>query len=154
VVVGAVVSAGGVAVGVGVGVGVGLEVGVDVGVGLAVGVDVGVGAGATVMLYVVVPVCPEPGVPFTPYTLYVYAPGAFGALRLAVSGEDPGPAARFGLGVVASLFTIQKPVFPLELSVMAMLTLYASPGARVVLLGVALTLPIGVALWHDEQTDL
>jgi hypothetical protein len=37
-------------------------------------------------------------------------------------------------------------VFPLELKLMTMFALYASPGASVVLLGVAPTLPTGVPL--------
>jgi hypothetical protein len=39
--------------------------------------------------------------------LYVYVPGALGAERPAVIGDEPGPPSRFGFGVPASLLTIQ-----------------------------------------------
>jgi len=137
----------GVGSGVGVTVGVGSGVGVTVGVGSGVGVTVGVGVGAaaTVMLNEAVPVCPALGLPLTPYTLYVYVPGAEGAVRLALMGDEPGPPLRLGSGVAASPLVIQKPVLPLEPRFTATATVYASLGVRLVVLGVAVTAPTGAA---------
>ena len=99
-------------------------------------------------------VWPELGAPFTPYTLYVYVPGAAGAVKLAVRGDEPGPALTLGSGVAASLLVIQVPAWPLELRPTVTFTVYAAPGLSVVALGTAETEPTGVPLWHAEHTDL
>ena len=62
-----------------------------------------------------------------------------------------GPA---GTLVVLPELWIQAPYIPLFVKGMVTVTVYASPGASVVLLGTAVTVPVGVALWQLEHVLL